>query len=48
MIVGDQLLWGRDDWPHLERYLRGEEPLTADDLDPRLRVKPGLQRRRPQ
>ncbi len=48
MMVGDQLFWGHDDWPHLERYLRGEEPLTADDLDPWLRVKPGLQRRRPQ
>ena len=34
MIVGDQLLWGHDDWPHLERYLRGEDPLAADDLDP--------------
>ncbi|MDH4014776.1 MAG: hypothetical protein OEU33_12115 [Chromatiales bacterium] len=38
MIAGDQLLWGRDDWPHLERYLRGEDPLAADDLDPWLRV----------
>jgi 2-hydroxychromene-2-carboxylate isomerase len=46
MIFGDQLFWGHDDWPHLERYLRGEDPLTADDLDPWLRVKPSLQRRR--
>ena len=46
MILGDQLFWGHDDWPDLERYLRGEDPWTADDLDPWLRVKPSLQRRR--
>ena len=46
MIVDEQLFWGYDDWPHLERYLRGDDPLTAADLEPWLQVKPGLQRRR--
>jgi 2-hydroxychromene-2-carboxylate isomerase len=46
MIVDDQLFWGYDDWPNLERYLRGEDPLTADDLEPWMQVRPGIQRKR--
>jgi 2-hydroxychromene-2-carboxylate isomerase len=27
MIVGDELFWGYDDFPHLELFLAGEDPL---------------------
>jgi 2-hydroxychromene-2-carboxylate isomerase len=27
MVVGDELFWGYDDLPHLERFLEGRDPL---------------------
>jgi 2-hydroxychromene-2-carboxylate isomerase len=32
MLVDDELFWGVDSFGHLERYLRGEDPLRALDL----------------
>jgi 2-hydroxychromene-2-carboxylate isomerase len=32
MIVGDELFWGTDSLMHLERYLRGEDPVRPDDM----------------
>lgn len=38
--------WGYDDFEHLERHLRGEEPVVDADLDPWRRVRPSVERRR--
>jgi 2-hydroxychromene-2-carboxylate isomerase len=32
MIVGDQLFWGYDDFPYLELYLAGKDPLDPKQL----------------
>lgn len=32
MRVGDELFWGYDSFGHLERCLRGEDPLGSDEL----------------
>jgi 2-hydroxychromene-2-carboxylate isomerase len=32
MIVDGELFWGYDSFAHLERYLRGEDPISAEDL----------------
>lgn len=29
MLVGDELFWGYDDFPHLERFLAGADPLES-------------------
>jgi len=29
MVVGDELFWGFDDLPHLDRFLAGDDPLDA-------------------
>jgi 2-hydroxychromene-2-carboxylate isomerase len=33
MVVGAELFWGYDDLPWLERFLAGEDPLAAVDLE---------------
>jgi len=32
MIVGDELFWGYDDWPFLELYLEGKDPLGPHEM----------------
>jgi 2-hydroxychromene-2-carboxylate isomerase len=32
MSMNDELFWGYDSLPHLERYLRGEDPVTTSAL----------------
>lgn len=32
MTVGEEVFWGLDSFPHLERYLQGEDPLCQDRL----------------
>jgi hypothetical protein len=31
MMVGDELFWGYDDFPYLELFLAGKDPLAAAD-----------------
>jgi 2-hydroxychromene-2-carboxylate isomerase len=31
MLVGDELFWGYDDFPYLERHLAGKDPIDAVD-----------------
>lgn len=38
MIVEGEPFWGTDSFPHLERYLRGEDPMHPDDLSKWLAV----------
>ena len=33
MIIGDEVFWGYDDLPFLERFVAGEDPLTGADMD---------------
>ena len=35
MLAGDELFWGYDDFPWLERFLAGEDPLDPQALGPR-------------
>jgi 2-hydroxychromene-2-carboxylate isomerase len=44
MVVGEELFWGFDDLPHLELYLRGEDPLGEVDWEPWLGVRPSARR----
>jgi 2-hydroxychromene-2-carboxylate isomerase len=46
MKVGDELFWGYDDFPYLERYLRGEDPLDRGQLSAWSKVRPSAQRQR--
>jgi len=32
MIVDDELFWGTDSFPHLARYLAGQDPVRSEDL----------------
>ncbi len=40
--VDAELFWGQDSFPHLERYLRGEDPLG--DITPWLDIPVGAER----
>ena len=33
MIVEGELFWGTDSLPHLERYLAGQDPVKAEDVE---------------
>ena len=47
MGVGDELFWGYDDFPHLELFLAGKDPLDATEWKRRSRpVLPSSVRRR--
>ncbi len=46
MVTDDQLFWGFDDLPFLERFLRGEDPLRSYDFEPWKKVRPSVQRPR--
>jgi 2-hydroxychromene-2-carboxylate isomerase len=45
MIVDGELFWGLDSLPHLERFVRGEDPITADDVDGWATLQPSATRR---
>lgn len=45
MIVDDELFWGTDSLPHLERYLLGEDPVRPDDVEAWLVVPATAQRK---
>jgi 2-hydroxychromene-2-carboxylate isomerase len=49
MLVRGELFWGYDDFPNLELFLAGRDPLPADRAELRawLEVKPSVQRKRP-
>ena len=47
MEVGDELFWGYDDFPYLELFLAGKDPIDAAELERRSRpVLPSSVRRR--
>jgi 2-hydroxychromene-2-carboxylate isomerase len=47
MIVGDELFWGYDDWPYLELFLAGKDPLDRRELEKWTRARnPSAMRRR--
>lgn len=47
MEVGDELFWGYDDFPYLELFLAGKDPIDATELTRRSRpVRPSSVRRR--
>lgn len=39
MIVEDELFWGTDSFPHLERYLAGDDPVRREDIASWLAVR---------
>ncbi len=45
MIVDDELFWGTDSFPHLARYLRGEDPVRSEDVEAWLAVPASAQRK---
>ena len=47
MEVGDELFWGYDDFPYLELFLAGKDPIDATEWTRRSRpVRPSSVRRR--
>jgi 2-hydroxychromene-2-carboxylate isomerase len=47
MLVGDELFWGYDDFPHLESFLMGRDPLDPEQwLKWSVPVRPSSVRRR--
>jgi 2-hydroxychromene-2-carboxylate isomerase len=44
MIVDDELFWGADSFPHLERYLAGDDPVSHEDIESWLAVRASAQR----
>jgi 2-hydroxychromene-2-carboxylate isomerase len=47
MIVEDELFWGYDDWPWLELFLAGKDPLDPRELEKWTRARnPSAMRRR--
>jgi 2-hydroxychromene-2-carboxylate isomerase len=45
MRVGAELFWGYDDFPSLDAYLGGTDPLNRSELARWSRVQPSIQRR---
>jgi len=46
MAIGDELFWGYDDFPYLELFLKGEDPIEKMNLPSWGNVKPSAQRRK--
>ncbi|MBW2212218.1 MAG: 2-hydroxychromene-2-carboxylate isomerase [Deltaproteobacteria bacterium] len=44
MIVDDELFWGNDSFPHLARYLAGDDPVRPEDVAGWEAVRPSAQR----
>ena len=49
MEVGDELFWGYDDFPYLELFLAGKDPLVATEWDKwsRASAASAVRKRRP-
>ncbi|MDP3936655.1 MAG: 2-hydroxychromene-2-carboxylate isomerase [Deltaproteobacteria bacterium] len=47
MIVDGELFWGYDDFPYLERFLAGEDPLDREALTEWAEIPRAVRRRRP-
>ncbi len=45
MIVDAEPFWGTDSFPHLARYLRGEDPVRPEDVEAWLAVPASAQRK---
>jgi 2-hydroxychromene-2-carboxylate isomerase len=45
MIVDDELFWGTDSFPHLSRYLRGEDSVRREDVEAWLAVPSSARRK---
>ncbi len=45
MIVDDELFWGNDSFPHLARYLAGDDPVRPEDVAGWEAVRPSAQRK---
>ena len=45
VIVDDELFWGVDAFPHLDRFLRGDDPVPPDAQRAWARVRPQAQRK---
>jgi hypothetical protein len=39
MAVDDELFWGTDSFPHLARYLAGDDPVRPEDVEGWLAVR---------
>jgi 2-hydroxychromene-2-carboxylate isomerase len=46
LFADGELFWGYDDFPNLEAFLRGEDPLLGYDFGPWRAVRPSVTRRR--
>jgi 2-hydroxychromene-2-carboxylate isomerase len=46
VIADGELFWGFDDFPNVDAFLRGEDPVTGYDWTPWRAVRPSVQRRR--
>ena len=46
MVIGDEIFWGFDDFPHFELYLKGEDPFDPAEFEAWMQVKPSIQRKR--
>ena len=46
MLVGDELFWGFDDFPYLEKHLAGEDPIDAETFPTRPMAPRASARRR--
>jgi 2-hydroxychromene-2-carboxylate isomerase len=47
MEVEGEIFWGYDDFPYLERFLSGDDPLDRKELESWMRIRPSAVRRRP-
>ena len=47
ILVEDELFWGYDDFPYLERLLAGNDPLDREALSDWFQPRPSFHRRRP-
>ncbi len=45
MIVDDELFWGTDSFPHLARFLRGDDPVRPEDVEAWRAVPASAQRK---
>jgi len=45
MIVDDELFWGNDSFPHIARYLRGDDPVRPKDVEAWLAVPASAERK---
>jgi 2-hydroxychromene-2-carboxylate isomerase len=45
MIVDGELFWGTDSFPHLERYLAGDDPIRPEDVARFAAVQPSAHRK---